>query len=73
MRSDFHNKNYGGARPRSGRKKIGEGSRSKALRITLPGKDWEYIEGLIAAGRVASYAEYFRDLHDSSFKKNSEV
>lgn len=70
MRSESHNKNYGGARPGSGRKKIGE---SKALRITLPDADWKHIDSLIASGRVASYAEYFRELHDSSFKKFLEV
>ncbi|MGO4953548.1 transcriptional regulator [Paenibacillus sp. DRB1-1] len=66
----FHSKNYGGARPGSGRKKIGK---SKALRITLPDADWEHIDGLIASGRVASYAEYFRELHESSLTKFLEV
>ncbi|WP_068505855.1 hypothetical protein [Paenibacillus kribbensis] len=71
MRSEhFHSKNYGGARPGSGRKKIGT---SKRLSITLPDERWEHIDSLIASGRVASYADYFRELDDSSLTKFLEV
>lgn len=58
-----YSENYGGAREGAGRPKIGA---SKPLRITLPEEDWKHIDELVASGRVASYAEYFRDLHQSS-------
>ncbi|QNR65201.1 hypothetical protein IAQ67_14890 [Paenibacillus peoriae] len=47
-------------------KKIGT---SKRLSITLPDENWECIDGLIASGWVAFYAENSRDLDDSSLTK----
>ncbi|WP_058831537.1 hypothetical protein [Paenibacillus polymyxa] len=71
MRSEhFHSKNYGGARPGSGRKKIGK---TKRLSITLPDERWEHIDHLIESKRVASYADYFRELDESSLTKFLEV
>ena len=48
-----------------GRPAIGKG---KAVKITLPDEDWQHIDDLIAQGRVKSYADYFRSLHDSSLR-----
>ncbi|AJE54162.1 hypothetical protein [Paenibacillus polymyxa] len=53
-----------------GRPTIGK---PRQVKITLPDSDWQHIEALIASGRVASYAEYFRDLHASSLTKLLEV
>ncbi|SKQ05955.1 Uncharacterised protein [Mycobacteroides abscessus subsp. massiliense] len=61
----LHSKNYGGARPGSGRKKIGV---AKALRITLPTDEWKAIDEMIQAGQFDSRAEYFRFLHQRNWK-----
>jgi len=48
-----------------GRPSIGKG---KPVKITLPDEDWQHIDDLMAQGRVKSYADYFRSLHDSSLR-----
>lgn len=57
----------GGARAGAGRKAIGN---SRKISITLPAEDWAHIDRLVEQGRVGSYSDYFRQLHDSSLKDN---
>lgn len=49
-----------------GRPSIGK---SRPVKITLSDSDWEHIDKLVETGRVKSYAEYFRDLHESSLTR----
>lgn len=55
----------GGVRERAGRKPIGN---SRKISITLPAEDWAHIDRLVEQGRVGSYSDYFRQLHNSSLK-----
>lgn len=52
-----------------GRPQIGVG---KPVKITLPPEDWQKIQEHIENGHAANYADYFRQLHQSTLGGSSD-
>lgn len=46
---------------------------SRTVKITLPDDRWEHIDYLVASGKVASVAEYFRIVQDADDDRRREI